>query len=325
VKEKTQTGPVRAGLFFGFSAAVLAGAYIPLSKLLLNYLPDMLQGGTAYLGAGIGNLLIFLFLFLKTRDKEMMIQGKEWIWGGLLMIFDILALFFFYLGLAGTSSETSSLLASTELLITALLAFIFFHEKIGWLTWNGIILVTAGTACLAISPESATVVSYKWLYVLVAYIFWAAENNFATKIARRSPFLITGLKCSASGLFLFIFALASGQRSSEGGIITLSVLVGFIAAGCSIACLIMSERLLGASKATAIYSSNPLIGLTLSFIIFHSTPYWSFYLSLSLMLAGLFFAIYEMLKEDKKKQKEIKKQTDVKQSLISGEASQKKI
>jgi hypothetical protein len=43
------------------------------------------------------------------------------------------------------------------------------------------------------------------------------------------------------------------------------------------------------------------------------------------MLAGLFFAIYEMLKEDKKKQEEIKKQTDVKQSLISGEASQKKI
>jgi drug/metabolite transporter (DMT)-like permease len=290
------------GIFFSVSAAVFSGVYIPLSKLLLNYMPDKLQGGLAYSTSGIVSLFTYFLLLLTKRiPEEQKPKGKDWIAIFLIMAIDCFALFAFYSGFSQTPSNVSSLLASTELLITAFLAFFFLKEKQGWLTWVGIALVTGGTASLSLEGTESSSYSNMWLWVLFAYFCWAAEDVISTKISNRSPFIITGVKCLGSGLFMSILGSIEGQQLQAGWPIAVDILLGIFTVALSISSLILGERNLGAGKATAIFSGSPIVGLILSFVIFRTSPHWSFFLALVLMLSGLACAITDLLKDEKKK------------------------
>jgi drug/metabolite transporter (DMT)-like permease len=119
---------LRSGIVFSGLSAFLSGMYIPLSKLMLNYLPTRLQGGIAYMSAGLFALLIFMIRILDKRCKpEEKPKGKEWLAIACIAVVDCFALFFFYQGFDTTSSNVSSLIAVTELLLTALLATILFE------------------------------------------------------------------------------------------------------------------------------------------------------------------------------------------------------
>lgn len=218
---------------------------------------------------------------------------------GLVMLLDCFAVISFSFGLEGTSGQVSSLLAATELILTSLIAFFFFHEKMRWPIWVGAAFVSGSIICLALGGKGATSSPYRWLLILLAYLFWSIENNLTTQLSSKDPFELTFFKCMTSGSVTVIFGLCVGERSVQWGYLSLDFLLGLIAIGFSIAILVMAERNLGAGRSTAIYSSNPLIGVGLSMLIFSGAPDYTFFIALGLMATGLIIAVIEMLREDK--------------------------
>jgi drug/metabolite transporter (DMT)-like permease len=295
----------KLGIILALSAALLTAFYTPLSKTLSAYLPAILLGGIAYLGAGGGSGVIFLFrrFVFKVKGMEPLKEKKDWLYMGLVMLLDCFAVISFSFGLEGTSGQVSSLLAATELILTALIAFIFFHEKLRWPIWVGAALVSGSIICLALGGKGATSSPYRWLLILLSYLLWSIENNLTTQLSMKDPFEITFFKCMTSGLVTVIFGLCIGERSAAWGYISLDFLLGLIAVGFSIAILVVAEKNLGAGRSTAIYSSNPLIGVGLSMLIFKEAPNYTFYLALGLMGLGLIISVIEMLREDKEQKK----------------------
>jgi drug/metabolite transporter (DMT)-like permease len=313
-KKKPLSG-TSLGITLAFIAALLSGVFTPFTKLLLNYLPLYLAGGIAYSASSLGCLTIFAIrrIFFTRGKKEDLIQGKDWILIVCTFLVDGLCLFSFYYGLPYASSESASLLGATELVLTAIIASIFLHEHFSWPMWIAIALMTVGTVFLALDPSSSGGSSdFRWIFILLAYLGWAIQNNFTARLSNRDPFEVTGLKCIGSGMTLMIISLATGERSAAWGYMGYDVLLGIFASGISISCYVLGERFLGAGKTSAIYSSNPLIGVVLAFILFHSAPAWNFYAALATMAVGLGLAIFVMLKDEKDKQKKLAQEASLK-------------
>lgn len=58
-------------IVFAFLAAVLYAINIPLSKLLLQYVPPVFMAAFLYLGAGIGMSVLFVFGKKNTQDQKL--------------------------------------------------------------------------------------------------------------------------------------------------------------------------------------------------------------------------------------------------------------
>ena len=95
-------------MLFAFSAAVLYAINIPVSKILLQYVPPVFMAAFLYLGAGFGMPL--LSLFGKKDAQTQKLTKKELPYTLAMIGLDIAAPIFLMTGLAGAHSANVSLL-----------------------------------------------------------------------------------------------------------------------------------------------------------------------------------------------------------------------
>jgi drug/metabolite transporter (DMT)-like permease len=285
-------------------AAALAAVNIPFCEFLLPRIPSLLLAGLTYFGGAIGAGLIWLILLLLKKDKGPFLKGKDWIWMSILNLLDTVANAMLFLGIDMLSGETASLLESTEIVATAIVAGLFFKEKITWRLWLAVAIILSASILLSFTPGSAFSFNYGVLLVIGAMFCWGFTNNFAKKLASRSCWEFTFIKCVVPGTILLIIALSLKGFSTDYAAVGYGLLDGFISYGIAILLLIVGLRHLSASLGTALYSANPFFGAIYALIFFYNAPTWNFYVAMALALVGEFLAGLDGVLIERKAQKE---------------------
>ena len=137
---------------FAILAALLYSFSSPFSKVLLSSFPPTLLAGVLYLGAGIGTSTIFLTSKNKERER---IDRSDMVYVVLMVILDIAAPVFMMKGLSITRSENASLLGNFEIAATALIAFLFFREKVSKKSALAIFLITLSSFILSYNKSTS--------------------------------------------------------------------------------------------------------------------------------------------------------------------------
>lgn len=79
------------GIILAILAAVFYAINIPLSNLLLENVSSTLLSSLLYFGAGIGILIIYIFIPKKIKEKELKFEKKDYKYIVIMVVLDIVA------------------------------------------------------------------------------------------------------------------------------------------------------------------------------------------------------------------------------------------
>ena len=124
---------VRAVLL-AIAAALLYAVSTPVSKLLLGRISPTMLAGLLYLGAGAG--LMFLKAAITGKDEEgESLARDDMKFVVAMIVLDIAAPVLLLLGLGRTTAANVSLLNNFEIVMTSVIAFALFGERIPADVW----------------------------------------------------------------------------------------------------------------------------------------------------------------------------------------------
>ena len=281
----------RKAALFAVVAAILFACSAPLSKRLLDGIPPVLMAGLLYLGAGIGAGLILVSGGVRGRgNPALAFERKDLRFLAGMVLLDVAAPVLLLTGLVRTTAANASLLMNFEIVATALVASLFFRERVSARLWLAIALVTVASCLLTFERGDGFRFSIGSVYVLLATACWGLENNCTRMLANRNPIAIVAIKGVGSGSCSLAIGLSLGQRASGWIAVLLALAVGFFTYGLSIACYIRAQRTLGAAKTSAYYAAAPFLGTLVSCLLLQERPGAAFYVALPLMGLGAYVA-----------------------------------
>ena len=153
-----------------------------------------------------------------------------------------------------------------------------------------ILLVVISSAILSFEDMSSLSFSYGSVFVLLACVCWGLENNCTRMLSSKNPLEIVVIKGFGSGLGALAIAFVIGERLPGVLHILCALLLGFVAYGLSIYFYIYAQRYLGAAKTSTYYAVAPFVGAALSMLVFWELPSVSYWIALSIMVAGTWLA-----------------------------------
>ena len=281
-------------IIFAIFATALFAISTPVSKLLLQNVPPTMVAAFLYLGAGIGMGLMMLIRYrFKKGVKEERLTRADIPYAAAMVALDIVAPILMMYGLRINSAANTALLNNFEIVATALIALLFFREKVGKRLWIAIALVTVASILLSLEGSSATDAlrfSKGSLLVLGATVCWGLENNCTRRIADKDPMEIVTVKGFGSGLGALCIALSLGEAFPMWRHLAILLMLGFVAYGLSIFFYTHAQRGIGAAKTSTYYALAPFIGAFLSVVILDEPIGWFFIVATIVMAAGCWLA-----------------------------------
>jgi len=286
-------------ILFAILAAALYAVSTPVSKVLLQNVPPTMVAAFLYLGAGVGMGSMMIGRKLThARVHEEKLSRRDLPFTVAMVVLDIAAPILMMYGLRETAAANASLLNNFEIVATALIALLFFREKVSPRLWAAIGLVTGASILLSLDGSSASEAlrfSEGSLLVLGATVCWGLENNCTRQIAGKDPMEIVTVKGFGSGLGALCIAVAAGESFPSWGYIGILLALGFVAYGLSVFFYTYSQRSIGAARTSTYYAFAPFIGAFLSFV-FLKEQLTAFYLAaLALMIAGTVFTVADTI------------------------------
>jgi drug/metabolite transporter (DMT)-like permease len=265
------------GVFLAAVAAALFGMSTPLAKLLEQEIAPIMLASLFYLGTGLGFALLSAVSAASKKHSKVLLLSLSDLPSLAVVITTggIIAPACLMLGLSYSSAASASLLLNLEAVLTALIAWIYFHENYDSKIILGMIAITAGGAVLSFSGAlpSNTLGS---LLITLACLGWAIDNNFTRKIAAADAKQIAMVKGLAAGLVnLLAFALALGQKLPNAGALSAALLLGFVGYGLSLVFYVMALRDLGNARTSAYFATAPFLGALLSLVDLSRSNYHS--------------------------------------------------
>lgn len=254
----------------------------------------MLLASLLYLGAGFGmSIVVGIRKLSGYQQTEAPVTRKEAPYLVGMILLDILAPILLLIGLTMTSAESVSLLNNFEIVATAMIALLLFHESIGPRMWYAIAFITTASILLSLGDIANLEFSLGSLLILGACLCWGLENNFTRMLSIKDPLQVVIMKGFGSGFGSLIIALVLKQYSMNFFYIIGALILGFVAYGLSIYFYVRSQRELGAARTSAYYATAPFIGVMISWIIFMEEPSPTFIIALIIMIIGTYFVITE--------------------------------
>ena len=285
---------INKSIFFAILAAALYAISTPVSKLLLQNVPPTMVAAFLYLGAGVGMGLMMLMRYrFKKGVKEERLTRSDVPYAAAMVALDIAAPILMMYGLRINSAANTALLNNFEIVATALIALLFFREKVGQRLWMAIVLVSVASILLSLDGSSAADAlrfSKGSLLVLGATVCWGLENNCTRRIADKDPMEIVTVKGFGSGSGALSIALSLGEAFPMWGHLVILLMLGFVAYGLSIFFYTHAQRGIGAAKTSTYYALAPFIGAFLSVIILGEPIGWIFIVATIVMAVGCWLA-----------------------------------
>lgn len=290
LKQKTKMSAVILALL----AAGFYAINTPFSKVLLNNVTPTFIAAFLYLGAGLGVGIMYLFHIKKEKKSERLTKQDLPYTIGMIGL-DIAAPIFLMIGIKLGTASNASLLGNFEIVATALMALLFFKEKVSRKLWIAIGFITLSSIVLSFEGSDSFQFSIGSFFVILATCCWGLENNCTRKMSDKSTYEIVLLKGIFSGGGAFTIALVLGEKIPEIKYIAEVMLLGFVAYGLSIFLYIRAQRDLGAAKTSSFYAVAPFVGSFLAFAVNGEKLDLEYFLGLALMLLGTVFVVYDTM------------------------------
>lgn len=242
-------------------SAALFGVSTPASKLLLAELPAQQLAGLLYLGAALGVMPMTLRAGGRSRLARLD-RRSAWRLAGAVVAGGAVGPLALLLALRLAPSSDVSLLLNLELVATAVLGGVFFHESIGGRGRAGLAVVVAASAALSSGGGWPGVGA--GLLAAVACLCWGLDNQLTALIDGMTPAGTTLVKGLVAGAFNLSVGLALAGWDASPAAAAAALVVGAVSYGLSLVLHIGASQQLGATRAQAIFSSAPFVGAAVS-------------------------------------------------------------
>lgn len=244
-------------------SAALFGAATPASKALLGDLSAFQLAGLLYLGAAAGVLAV-LIRKRSWRPPWRMNRRNQRLLLGAVAFGGISGPVLLLLGLQLASAASVSMWLNLEMVATAVLGRIFFHDHLGRFGWLGIAGIVLSGALLSAGEGMAGV--WAGLLVAGACVSWGLDNHFTALIDGITPSQSTFWKGIVAGTVNLLIGLFLHSYGASAIVTIGALVVGVLSYGASITLYISAAQGLGATRAQMFFASAPFFGVALSAI-----------------------------------------------------------
>jgi drug/metabolite transporter (DMT)-like permease len=286
------------GVLLAAASAALFGLSTPFAKLLEREIAPIMLASLFYLGTGIGFAVLSACSASKKKQAKVLFLRRSDLAALTVVVTTggIFAPICLMLGLSQSTASTASLLLNLEAVLTALIAWFYFHENCDRRIIIGMLSITAGGALLSINTNVATTTLSSLsgpALIALACLGWAIDNNFTRKIAAADPQQIATIKGLVAGLVNFALALLLGQKLPSPETAVGALILGFIGYGLSLVFYVKALRDLGNARTSAYFATAPFLGALTSLLIFHEPLTLTLALAALLMGCGVYLHLSE--------------------------------
>lgn len=283
------------GGVLALGAALLFGASTPLIQHFSSASGAFWTAALLYVGAAVAG-----WAMRGKRTPSMTLQRKH--------LPRLLAVAFFGAalgptllawGLQHTSAASASLVLVLEAVFTALLARLFYRERIGRRVIFALLLMTVGGAALTLeNPASGTSRLMGLLAVALATLAWALDNALSRPLSDLDPGRVVLGKAALGATATIILALSFGQSLPPVGSAAALLVVGATGYGLSLRLYLLAQREFGAARTGSVFAFAPFLGAALSLALVGQFPGWGLMAGGLLMLIGLVLHLTETNTQD---------------------------
>jgi drug/metabolite transporter (DMT)-like permease len=291
------------GIGFALLAALMFGASTPFAKMFLDESAPLVVAALFYLGSGVG---LGTWMLIRcaassgttiTSQRAANLTRADWPWlAGATLCGGIIAPILLMSGLRTTAASSASLLLNLEAVFTACFAWVVFHEQAGRRVVLGMLLIVIAGVMLAWSPGAGANtpgLSIDSLFIALACVGWAIDNNLTRKVSAADPVQIAAVKGLSAGIINLGLAISLSMPLPPWHSAAMAAAIGFASYGVSLVFFVVALRHLGTARTAAYFSAAPFAGVVLSLLILHEIPAPLFWVALALMAIGLWLHLTE--------------------------------
>lgn len=285
----------RRGIPLAVGAGILFGVSAPLAKLLVVNMDPVALAGCLYLGAFVAVTLGRVLGVSRGLDSEPLARRDVPYLVTMVLVGGVVAPVLLMFGVREASGFTASLLLNLEGVTTALIAWIFFRERVTGRVWGAVALMTAAGVLLTGVTRGGTSDIRGPLLILAAAVGWGVDNNVSARLSRHDPLVLVSIKGLGAGLFsLGLSWVLKGSLPPLGSLL-LALALGSVSYGCSLVFFLLSLKTMGAARTGAFFAVGPLAGALVSVAIFREPVSGVMALALVLVLASIVLVTGENL------------------------------
>jgi drug/metabolite transporter (DMT)-like permease len=252
------------GVLEALAAACLFGAATPLASRLVGETSPQVLAGLLYLGSGA---VLWLSMWLwparreapLTRRELPALSGAIFFGGGLGPVLLVI-------GLRTTPAASASLLLNLEVVFTAVIAWLAFHEGFSARVGIGLGLILAGGVLVSWQPGD---VGFTWgaFAIAAACGCWAIDNNLTQLVSAKDPRQIATLKGVIAGGTNLAIGLLIGGALPGAGATAGAIGIGVLGYGVSLMLFVSALRALGAARTGAFFAVGPFVGVVVAIAV----------------------------------------------------------
>ena len=192
------------------------------------------------------------------------------------------------------SAAIAGVLPGFEAVATTLVVVLVFHEPVDRRIWGALACITIACVVLAWDPTSPLGFSLATLGIILTCFLWGIDTNISRHVSGKNRCSWSPSRASPGGLILTAIVFILDQPCPELSFIFAGMAVGILGfGGIMTICLLRSLRVLGAARAGALFSTNPVFGVIVSLLIFRELPEPGFIIACIFIAAGIWLLISE--------------------------------
>jgi len=193
----------------------------------------------------------------------------------------------------GTATEVS-LLLNFETVATTLLAWMIFHEHIGYRVWVGKFLIIGASIVVVLTNSGVVHLSIPGLSVLAACLLWGIDNNLTRELESLPASLLACMKGWSAGVFNVLLSLFLFRSPVTAFQVSGVLVIGALSYGASLVFFIHALREIGSARTSTWFATGPFIGTILSVIVLGEHPPGEYWVAALVMVLGMFFLYGEV-------------------------------
>ena len=171
----------------------------------------------------------------------------------------------FLLGLRLASAASVSLWLNLELVATALLGRLLFHDHLGGRAWAGVCGAVLAGGVLSLGEGAAGLTAGS--LVALACVCWGVDNHLTALIDGITPSQSTLWKGLGAGSANLVIGLATASYAASALSTGLVLLIGALCYGASITLYIRAAHGLGATRAQTVFAAAPFFGAAIAVVL----------------------------------------------------------
>ena len=254
------------GVTEALAAAALFGAATPFASRLTHGTSPAVLAGLLYLGSGIA-LTLANFVWPLGREARLTRNDMPWL-GGAIFFGGGLGPLLLVIGLRATPAATASLLLNLEVVLTAALAWLVFHEGFNRRVGFGLGAILAGGVITSWQSHGRFGLSAGSLTIAGACACWAIDNNLTQRVSAADPRQIATMKGLIAGSANLVIGLAVGGSLPPGRAVIGAMTVGAFGYGLSLTLFVTALRHLGSARTGAYFGVAPFVGVVVAIAVF---------------------------------------------------------